>query len=64
MSDEIIEKVRSGMFSTKGSKGTGLGLLVIQKVINEHKGSLEIESTEGVGTTFRAVIPAPVAKTA
>ncbi len=64
MSDEIIEKVRSGMFSTKGSKGTGLGLLVIQKVIAEHKGSLEIESTEGQGTVFKAVIPAAVARIA
>ncbi len=64
MSGEIIEKVRSGMFSTKGSKGTGLGLLVIQKVIAEHKGSLEIESKEGEGTVFRAVIPAAVARIA
>jgi PAS domain S-box-containing protein len=64
MSGEIIEKVKSGLFSTKGSKGTGLGLLVIQKIINEHKGSLEIESQEGEGTVFRAVIPAAVARTA
>jgi len=64
MSGEVIEKVREGMFSTKGSKGTGLGLLVIQKIIDEHKGSLEIDSMEGEGTTFRAVIPAAVAKSA
>jgi two-component system NtrC family sensor kinase len=57
MSPETIEKIKGGMYSTKGSKGTGLGLLVIQKVVAEHKGSLEIESEEGRGSTFRIELP-------
>ena len=49
------------MYSTKGSKGTGLGLLVIQKIVKEHAGSLSIESQEGMGSTFKIAIPALVA---
>jgi PAS domain S-box-containing protein len=58
MSAETIEKVRGGMHSTKGSKGTGLGLLVIQKIVTEHRGALTILSEEGKGSTFRIEIPA------
>ena len=42
--------------STKGSRGTGLGLAVSQKIIREHGGDLFVESTEGSGATFRLVI--------
>jgi signal transduction histidine kinase len=58
MSAETIEKVRGGMYSTKGSKGTGLGLLVIQKIVTEHRGILTIRSEEGKGSTFLIEIPA------
>jgi two-component system sporulation sensor kinase B len=58
MSRETIEKVRGGMYSTKGSKGTGLGLLVIQKIVTEHRGTVTIRSEEGQGSTFRIEIPA------
>jgi PAS domain S-box-containing protein len=57
MSPETIEKVRGGMYSTKGSKGTGLGLLVAQKIVTEHRGVLTIESEEGKGSIFRIEIP-------
>jgi PAS domain S-box-containing protein len=58
MSPKTIEKIKGGMYSTKGSKGTGLGLLVIQKIVSEHKGTLAIDSAEGEGSTFRIEIPA------
>jgi len=57
MNERTIEKVLGGMFSTKGSKGTGLGLQVTQKIIKEHKGIFKIESTPGFGTTFLIEIP-------
>ena len=57
MSAETMKKIRGGMYSTKGSKGTGLGLLVIQKVVEEHCGSLAMESEVGEGSSFRIEIP-------
>ena len=44
-------------FSTKGSRGTGLGLAVTKKIIEEHKGFIEVESEVGYGTTFTITLP-------
>ena len=52
MSREVKQKLFSRFFSTKGGKGTGLGLLVTQKIIAEHGGSISVESKAGQGTTF------------
>jgi two-component system NtrC family sensor kinase len=52
MTDEVRSKLFSSFFSTKGVKGTGLGLLVTAKLVEEHKGSIDVVSTEGEGTTF------------
>ncbi|MFH2000926.1 MAG: ATP-binding protein, partial [Planctomycetota bacterium] len=57
MKPEVRRKVLQGMFSTKGSKGTGLGVLVAQKIALEHGGDLLVESTEGRGSTFTVRIP-------
>jgi signal transduction histidine kinase len=57
MSPETIEKVSGGMYSTKGSKGTGLGLMVSRKIITEHHGHMDVQSEENVGTTFLIFIP-------
>jgi len=54
---EAQEKIFEDFFSTKGSEGTGLGLLVAQKIAEEHGGSISFQSEEGSGTTFRAVFP-------
>jgi len=57
MDYEIKRKVFTSFFSTKGTSGTGLGLLVTKKVIQEHGGTVDIESTPGVGSVFRIVMP-------
>ena len=44
-------------FSTKESRGTGLGLPVVKKIAEEHGGSIEVESCPGEGSTFRIRIP-------
>jgi PAS domain S-box-containing protein len=57
MSQEVKSKLFSSFFSTKGGKGTGLGLLVTRKLVEEHKGTIEVESEEGRGTTFIIRMP-------
>lgn len=44
-------------FSTKGSKGTGLGLAVTRKIISEHGGSIEVESPPDHPTVFAIYLP-------
>jgi two-component system, NtrC family, sensor kinase len=43
--------------TTKGTKGTGLGLAVARRVAHQHAGILLLESTEGKGATFRVMLP-------
>ncbi len=57
MSDEVKTKLFASFFSTKGSKGTGLGLLVTLKLIEEHKGTIEAASQLNQGTTFTIRLP-------
>jgi signal transduction histidine kinase len=57
MSKEIREKLFSTLFSTKGERGTGLGLLVTGKIVQENGGSIEVESRPGKGATFRIRLP-------
>ena len=45
------------MFTTKTGGGTGLGLTVVKQIINEHNGSVEVESEPGRRTTFRIRLP-------
>jgi len=57
MSQETLAKLFTVFFSTKGSKGTGLGLPVTQKIVEEHGGRIDVESQEGEGTTFTICLP-------
>ena len=52
MSREQVDKLFTVFYSTKGSKGTGLGLPVTKKIVEEHGGQITVESEEGHGTTF------------
>ena len=47
-------------YSTKGQRGTGLGLVVTRKVVQEHGGSIHIESRPGEGTSFTITLPTHV----
>ncbi len=57
ISDEAKHSLFKKFFSTKGSKGTGLGLVVTRKIIHEHKGTISVESEAGKGATFSMSIP-------
>jgi signal transduction histidine kinase len=43
--------------STKGNRGTGLGLAVAKKIVDEHEGSITVKSTPGEGTSFTIRLP-------
>jgi PAS domain S-box-containing protein len=65
MTPEVKEKMFTSFYSTKGHRGTGLGLLVTQKLVEEHGGRIEVDTEPGRGTTltvrlpFRPPAPAP-----
>lgn len=56
---ENVAKIFEPFFTTKEvGKGTGLGLAVCYGILTEHGGSLDVQSTVGVGTTFTISLPA------
>jgi signal transduction histidine kinase len=60
MSDEVRRRVLEPFFTTKGSRGTGLGLSVSWGIVKRHGGTIDIESSLGGGSTF--VVRLPVSK--
>ncbi len=57
MSREFIERQLYRPFATTKKKGVGLGLYTCREVVRANLGSIEVDSTEGAGTTFRVVLP-------
>jgi PAS domain S-box-containing protein len=57
MTPEQIDSLFTPFFTTK-EKGTGLGLALTHKIIEEHRGRLHVESRVGVGSTFTILLPA------
>lgn len=57
MSAEVRQQCLEPFFSTKGERGTGLGLSMVYAIIRRHHGTLDIESEPGKGTTFRLRLP-------
>ncbi|GAB4482594.1 MAG: hypothetical protein OHK006_01410 [Thermodesulfovibrionales bacterium] len=55
---EKLEKIFEPFFTTKGDeKGSGLGLFVTREIIEEHGGTVQVESRPGEGTTFYVRLP-------
>jgi two-component system, NtrC family, sensor kinase len=57
ISKENQAKIFEPFFTTKGQKGTGLGLAVIWGIVDNHDGTIAVESELGSGTTFRIRLP-------
>ncbi|KIL45843.1 histidine kinase [Jeotgalibacillus soli] len=54
--EEIINRIGDPFFTTK-EKGTGLGMMITKKIIQDHNGSLDISSKVGQGTTISLTLP-------
>jgi signal transduction histidine kinase len=57
MDYEVKQKAFTSFFTTKAKGGTGLGLLLTRKLVQQHGGSIEFVSEPGEGTTFRLRFP-------
>jgi nitrogen fixation/metabolism regulation signal transduction histidine kinase len=55
MSEEVKSKLFTPYFTTK-QKGTGLGMAIVQRIIEQHDGEIDVKSQEGVGTTVRILL--------
>lgn len=56
--EDLQRKIFDPFFTTReAGKGTGLGLFICRSTLEEAGGSISLESREGVGTTFRVVLP-------
>ena len=57
MSDEVRRRVFEPFFSTKGPRGTGLGLAMAYGIVARHGGEIGVDSVEGGGSTFTIRLP-------
>jgi signal transduction histidine kinase/ActR/RegA family two-component response regulator len=57
MDEETRKRCLEPFFSTKGKRGTGLGLAMVYGVAKRHEGTIEIETQPGKGTTIRLLFP-------
>ncbi|MDQ6626823.1 MAG: hybrid sensor histidine kinase/response regulator [Verrucomicrobiota bacterium] len=58
MSADQLQKIFEPYFTTKQNKsGTGLGLYITKKVVEDHNGSIKVESVQGTGTTMTIRLP-------
>jgi signal transduction histidine kinase len=54
---EALPHIFEAFYSSKGSEGTGLGLSVTDKIVKEHRGTIQVSSEEGKGSTFVVELP-------
>ena len=61
MDASIRDKIFQGFFSTKGTHGTGIGLMMTKKIVEQHGGEIEVHSDTNSGTTFIFRLPTKMA---
>ncbi len=57
MPPEVAARVFEPFFSTKGSRGNGLGLSIVEAIVRRHRGEVSVQSLLGQGTTFTVRLP-------
>ncbi|HEY1790806.1 MAG TPA: ATP-binding protein [Verrucomicrobiae bacterium] len=64
MDDETRRHCLEPFYTTKGERGTGLGLAMVYGIVRRHNADIEIDSTPGKGTTMRLNFPVPAVQPA
>ncbi len=59
MNEETARRCLEPFFTTKGERGTGLGLAMVYGIVQRHGAEIEIESVPGRGTLIRIILPVP-----
>jgi PAS domain S-box-containing protein len=57
MSAGVQARIFEPFYTTKGERGSGLGLAMVFAIVEQHEGTVTVESAEGKGTTFRLTFP-------
>jgi signal transduction histidine kinase len=57
MPPEVVARLGEPFFTTRGNRGSGLGVGICRRIVEEHGGTLTFESMVGRGTTARVTVP-------
>jgi signal transduction histidine kinase len=57
MTPETLARAFEPFYSTKGEYGTGLGLAICRQIIDNHRGTIRLDSMAGAGTTVTLTLP-------
>jgi signal transduction histidine kinase len=57
MDEALCTQIFQGFFSTKGTEGTGIGLMMTKKIVDQHHGEIVVESQPGRGSAFTIRLP-------
>jgi signal transduction histidine kinase len=57
MAPEALARAFEPFYSTKGDQGTGLGLAICRQIVDNHRGTIRLDSTPGAGTTVTITLP-------
>ncbi len=62
MPEEVKRRIFEPFVTYGKRRGTGLGMAIVKKIIDDHGGRIEVESEVGKGTTMRVIIPVKLKK--
>jgi len=57
MDNDTQQQIFKGFFSTKGTRGTGIGLMMTKRIVERHGGRIDLASSRGNGTCFTLQLP-------
>ncbi|NQY74660.1 MAG: hypothetical protein HRT90_07850, partial [Candidatus Margulisbacteria bacterium] len=57
---KVFQGSHKGSITSTKESGSGIGLIVVKRILKEHHGTMEVSSFEGLGTTFTLIFPIKV----